>query len=185
MCKCTHADRYTYIYIEHDSYHGIYYTYIYTYRYTYLGIYYICIHLRTHARTYAYAHARIHAYVHTFNTWFIVTCRQRFIFLAHTFRQEITTITRPTDQNILSNTFSVNFFSFFSRWLSTSYELFSLVLLLVVLLFVSFYIISSEHQTRCGWDGKRGGVEKKILGSVLLFQSICIILETTQFFDIL
>jgi hypothetical protein len=33
--------------------------------------------------------------------------------------------------------------------------------------------------------GQRGGVEKKFLGSVLLFQTSCIILETTKFFDIL
>lgn len=52
MCKCTYVVRYTYIYIEHDSYHGIYYTYIYTYRYTYLGIYYICIHLHIQHDTY-------------------------------------------------------------------------------------------------------------------------------------
>lgn len=149
---------------------------------------YALAHERAHKRTYirthihmsvcAYTHTYIHAYTrhaHTGIHTYTHTCMHasahtqasvrfvyalRFLFRAHTFRQEIITVYPQLPTNILSNAFRVIFFSFFSRWLSMSYELFSLVLLLVLLLFVSFHIISSEHQTRCStnwqaYDGKQ------------------------------
>jgi hypothetical protein len=118
------------------------------------------IHTCTHKRRHTHIRTSRHAYTHTSRASARFDYAMRFCFRGAYLQTGNHHSTHFSPSKYRATPFYVIFFSFFSRWLSVSYELFSLVLLLVVLLFVSFYIISSEHQTRWHRKGRGDGLKK-------------------------